>query len=146
LARHSQKLKPRRGYALLFRDAFDAKAKAQTPLTYLKTQTTFVENSIIGSAIEGDEMVRVLVALSFFLAMTMAVCVHAQQQPGPVTTRQGYGGFQPGFIVLEGQVAAHIPMELVLAVDGNPKPHGWYFTAPTFEDHPVDFASRPVGQ
>lgn len=29
-------------------------------------------------------------------------------------------------------------MELVLAVDGCPNPHEWYFTAPTFEDHTVE--------
>jgi hypothetical protein len=96
-----------------------------------------MERRILGSKVGGNEMVRVLLPLSFFLSMTMAVCPHAQQQPGRATTRQGYGGFRPGFIVLEGQAAAHIPMQLVLAVDGNPNPHGWYFTAPTFEDHPV---------
>jgi hypothetical protein len=33
---------------------------------------------------------------------------------------------------------AKVPMELVLGVDENPNPHGWYFTAPEFQDHPVE--------
>jgi len=80
-------------------------------------------------------MVRVLVPLSLLLTLTIEVSLCAQQEPGQVTTAQGYAGFQPGFIVLVGQAVPRIPLELVLTVDGNPNPHGWYFTAPTFKDH-----------
>lgn len=50
---------------------------------------------------------------------------------------EGYRKFNPGFIVMEGQTKQGAPMGLVLKVDDNPKPHGWYFLAPDFQDHDV---------
>jgi hypothetical protein len=64
--------------------------------------------------------------------LTSALC-----QPAPADDHRGYAGFSAGFIVLTGQTAV-VPMELVLVVNENPNPHGWYFTAPEFEDHPVE--------
>lgn len=45
--------------------------------------------------------------------------------------------FHPGLIILEGETETKARLGLVLAVDDNPNPHGWYFLAPGFEDRTV---------
>ncbi len=76
--------------------------------------------------------------LSALLPLVIVACLHAQQPLARVNPYHGYEGFRPGFIVFSGETVARTPVGLVLAVDGNPNPHGWYFTPPTFEDHPVE--------
>jgi hypothetical protein len=74
--------------------------------------------------------------LGLLLALAAAPCLHAQRLEPAVNSH--YHGFTPGFIVFSGDAIANRPMRLVLTVDGNPNPHGWYFTSPSFEDHPVE--------
>jgi hypothetical protein len=74
--------------------------------------------------------------LYYVLAATMALSLNAQQSSAPVDPH--YHGFAPGFIVLGGEASERTLIRLVLAVDGAPYPHGWYFTSPTFNDHPLE--------
>jgi hypothetical protein len=50
----------------------------------------------------------------------------------------GYDNFEAGLIVFKGQTLQGVPLGVVLRVDDNPKPHGWYFLAPDFQDRYVE--------
>lgn len=75
------------------------------------------------------------------LVVTLALCLCApslaRAQTSPAVDAH-YHGFTPGFIVFYGEASQHTAIQLVLTVDGNPRPHGWYFTAPAFKDHPLE--------
>src|SRR5438067_464079 len=70
------------------------------------------------------------------LLLTVSAAATALQETNQ-PKYEGYRNFEPGLIVMEGRTEQGAPMGLVLKVDDNPKPHGWYFLAPDFQDHDV---------